>query len=107
MGWFFRKRVSRGPLALNFSKSGIGISTGVRGMRAGISSHGKFYTSASIPGTGIYYRRYYNHHHSAEPSAFAIGFAVAAMAPYLLLAILLFLLLVTALATLAGFWAAG
>jgi hypothetical protein len=37
MGLFFRKRVGLGPLALNFSKSGIGISTGIRGLRAGLS----------------------------------------------------------------------
>jgi hypothetical protein len=31
MGLYFRKRIGLGPLALNFSKSGIGISAGVRG----------------------------------------------------------------------------
>jgi transposase-like protein len=34
MGLFVRKLISLGPLALNFSKSGIGISAGVRGLRA-------------------------------------------------------------------------
>jgi hypothetical protein len=32
IGLYFRKRIGLGPLALNFSKSGIGISTGVRGL---------------------------------------------------------------------------
>jgi hypothetical protein len=32
MGLYFRKRIGLGPLALNFSKSGIGISAGVRGL---------------------------------------------------------------------------
>jgi Protein of unknown function (DUF4236) len=36
MGLFFRKRVGIGPLALNFSKSGIGISAGGRGLHAGL-----------------------------------------------------------------------
>lgn len=46
MGLFFRKRLGFGPLALNFSKSGIDISAGVRGLRAGLTSHGRVYTSA-------------------------------------------------------------
>jgi Protein of unknown function (DUF4236) len=46
MGFFFRKRIGLGPLAVNFSKSGIGISTGIRGLRAGISAHRGVYTSA-------------------------------------------------------------
>jgi hypothetical protein len=49
-GLYFRKRIGLGPLALNFSKSGIGISAGMRGLRAGVSSH---YTSAGLPGTGV------------------------------------------------------
>jgi len=36
-GFYFRKCIGLGPLALNFSKSGIGISAGVRGLRAGLS----------------------------------------------------------------------
>jgi hypothetical protein len=37
MSLFFRKRLGFGPLAVNFSKRGIGISAGVRGFRAGLS----------------------------------------------------------------------
>jgi uncharacterized protein DUF4236 len=36
MGLYFRKCLGLGPLSLNFSRSGIGISTGVRGLRAGL-----------------------------------------------------------------------
>jgi hypothetical protein len=57
MRLYFRKRIGLGPLALNFSKSGIGISTGVRGLRAGISSHRGVYTSAGLPGTGVRFTR--------------------------------------------------
>jgi hypothetical protein len=49
MSFYFKKRRTVGPLALNFSKSGIGISAGVRGLRAGISAHRGVYTSASLP----------------------------------------------------------
>jgi Protein of unknown function (DUF4236) len=57
MGLFFRKRIGLGPLALNFSKSGIGISTGIRGLRAGITSHGRMYSSAGLPGEPLWTRR--------------------------------------------------
>jgi hypothetical protein len=40
MGLFFRKRLGLAPLALNFSKSGLGLSVGVRGFRLGVTSHG-------------------------------------------------------------------
>jgi hypothetical protein len=52
MDFYFRKRIGLGPLALNSSKSGIGISVGVRGLRAGLTSHGHVYTSTGLPGTG-------------------------------------------------------
>ncbi len=42
-----------GPFRLNFSKSGVGVSVGVRGLRTGIKADGTRYTEASIPGTGI------------------------------------------------------
>jgi hypothetical protein len=71
MGLYFRKRLGLGPLALNFSKSGIGISTGVGGLRAGISSHRRVYTSAGLPGTGLRFVKYYRHHHASEPPAHA------------------------------------
>ena len=62
----------RHPLALNFSKSGIGISAGVRRLRAGITSHHRMYTSAGLPGTGLRFVRYYRHHHASEPPAHAV-----------------------------------
>ena len=43
---------------LNFGKRGIGISAGVRGLRVGVDSRGKGYTSAGIPGTGLSVRNY-------------------------------------------------
>jgi Protein of unknown function (DUF4236) len=36
MGLYFRRRLGLGPLSLNFKKSGIGISAGVRGLHAGL-----------------------------------------------------------------------
>ena len=45
-------------IRLNFGKRGIGISAGVRGLRVGVDSRGKAYTSAGIPGTGLSVRKY-------------------------------------------------
>lgn len=50
MGWYFRKSVSLGPLKLNLSKRGIGVSTGVRGARIGIDAKGEPYVSAGKGG---------------------------------------------------------
>ncbi len=43
---------------LNLGKRGVGISAGVRGLRVGVDSRGKQYTSIGIPGTGISARNY-------------------------------------------------
>jgi hypothetical protein len=58
MGWGFRRSLKLGPLKLNFSKSGVGYSVGVRGFRVGKDAKGRFYTATSIPGTGLYNRTY-------------------------------------------------
>jgi hypothetical protein len=59
MGWRFRRSLKLGPVKLNFSKSGIGVSAGVRGFRVGTDAKGRTYTAVSIPGTGLYNRAYY------------------------------------------------
>ena len=84
MGFYFRRRSVLGPLHLNWSKSGLGLSLGVRGLRAGVSSHGKLYTSANLPGSGLFYRKYYGHHHAAQPRPFAVGFWIGVFLPMLL-----------------------
>jgi hypothetical protein len=53
MGFFYRRSIGFGPFRINFSKSGIGASVGVRGFRTGVSSTGRRNTRISIPGTGI------------------------------------------------------
>ena len=56
MGLYFRKSVKLGGgLRLNFSKSGIGLSGGVKGARISTGPRGT-YMNLSIPGTGIGYR---------------------------------------------------
>jgi hypothetical protein len=58
MGFYYRKSVNLGPFRVNLSKSGVGYSVGGRGFRVGTTARGKKYTSFSIPGTGIGYRKY-------------------------------------------------
>ncbi|MGQ9780150.1 MAG: DUF4236 domain-containing protein [Bacillota bacterium] len=50
----FRKsiRLARG-VRLNLSKSGVGLSIGGKGFRVDVGPRG-VYTSADIPGTGLY-----------------------------------------------------
>ena len=55
MGLYFRKSVNLGGgVRLNFSKSGIGISAGVKGARISTGTRGT-YANFSIPGTGVRY----------------------------------------------------
>jgi hypothetical protein len=57
MGFYYRKSVNLGPFRVNIGKSGLGYSVGGRGFRVGTTSRGRKYTSFSIPGTGIGYRK--------------------------------------------------
>jgi len=58
MGLNFRKSISIFPgVKLNLSKSGVGISTGVKGARVSLNSKGQARTTLSVPGTGIYYTK--------------------------------------------------
>jgi hypothetical protein len=59
MGWSFRRSIRLGPLRLNLSKSGIGVSAGIPGLHVGKDAKGRSYSQVSLPGTGIYRRDYY------------------------------------------------
>ncbi|MCZ4291056.1 DUF4236 domain-containing protein [Hoeflea alexandrii] len=51
--FYIRKSVSAGPFRFNFSKSGVGVSVGVRGLRIGTGPRGH-YIHAGVG--GLYYR---------------------------------------------------
>ena len=53
MGFYLRKSVSVGPLRFNLSKSGIGVSAGVKGLRFGVGPRGNY---VHMGRAGIYYR---------------------------------------------------
>ena len=58
MGSFrFRRSVKIAPgIRLNVNKKSVGISGGVRGVRASVNSDGRSTRSVGVPGTGLYYR---------------------------------------------------
>jgi hypothetical protein len=53
MGFYLRKSLSFGPLRFNLSKSGIGVSAGVKGFRVGTSPRGNYVHAGR---GGLYYR---------------------------------------------------
>lgn len=55
MAYYLRKALSFGPLRLNFSKSGLGLSAGVTGARIGIGPKGAYVHGGRH---GLYYRKY-------------------------------------------------
>lgn len=60
MAFGFRRSLRiAGPLRLNLSKSGLGLSLGVPGLHIGSGPRGS-YLRAGLPGTGIYYRKSLN-----------------------------------------------
>ncbi|WP_080727545.1 DUF4236 domain-containing protein [Ralstonia solanacearum] len=42
MGFYVRQSIKVGPLRFNFSKSGVGVSTGVKGLRIGTGPRGNY-----------------------------------------------------------------
>jgi hypothetical protein len=58
VGYFFRRSANFGPLRLNFSKSGIGASVGVKGARVTLTPLGTTYVT--VGSHGVYYRETLN-----------------------------------------------
>ena len=56
MGFSYRKRINMGPLRINVSKSGVGVSAGPKGIRMGIDSKGRSYVRGGAK--GLYYNSY-------------------------------------------------
>jgi hypothetical protein len=54
MSFYIRKSIKFGPIRLNFSKSGVGVSAGVKGARVATGPRG---TYIHLGGGGIYYRQ--------------------------------------------------
>jgi len=54
MGFYIRKAFSAGPIRLNLSKSGLGVSFGVKGARIGKGPRGSYVHAGRY---GLYYRQ--------------------------------------------------
>lgn len=54
MGFYIRKSKDIGNIRINFSKSGIGFSTGVKGFRIGTGPNGNYIHMGK---DGIYYKK--------------------------------------------------
>jgi len=54
MGFYIRKSISVGPLRFNLSKSGVGVSAGVRGLRFGTGPRGNY---VHMGRGGLYYKK--------------------------------------------------
>ncbi len=54
MGFYFRKSVKFGPVRLNLSKSGVGVSGGVKGFRVSTGSRGTYLNAGT---NGLYLRK--------------------------------------------------
>lgn len=55
MSVFFRKSAKFGPIRLNFNKSGVGVSAGIKGLRVGVNAKGKSYIAGGS--NGIYFKQ--------------------------------------------------
>lgn len=53
MGFYLRKSISVGPFRFNLSKSGVGVSAGIKGLRVGTGPRGNY---ISVGRGGLYYR---------------------------------------------------
>lgn len=65
VGLFLRKSVIVGPFRFNFSKSGIGVSAGIKGLRVGSGPRGNYIT---VGKGGLYYRATLNGSHAQVQS---------------------------------------
>lgn len=65
MGWTFRRQIRVGPVNLNLSRSGVGVSAGAGPFRAGVDAKGRRYTNVRGP-FGMYNRQYYSSAHRLD-----------------------------------------
>jgi hypothetical protein len=71
MGFGWRKSFKILPgIRLNASHAGLGMSFGVKGLRHSVHSSGRRTTTASIPGTGLYYQTTHGSGRSSRSQAY-------------------------------------
>ncbi len=67
MGFYLRKSLRVGPIRFNLSKSGIGVSTGIKGFRVGTGPRGNY---VHMGRGGLYYRQTLPASPSGKPAEF-------------------------------------
>lgn len=78
MPFFLRKSVSLGRfLRLNLSKSGVGLSAGVKGLRLGVRADGQPYGFAGRG--GLYWRENLGTRRPGHVTSFAVDFLLIAL----------------------------
>ena len=55
MGFYIRKAIKLGPIRVNLSKSGVGVSVGTKGVRVGVDSLRRLYVH--LGRSGLYFRK--------------------------------------------------
>src|SRR5262245_9125986 len=90
MGWYLRRSIKIGPFRINASKSGLGVSAGVKGARIRVSQRG---TEVHGGRGGIYYRKRIGGPAPIGSSAFGVFGRPLFMAALILAAIVLLLFL--------------
>lgn len=78
LSFYIRKSVSAGPFRFNFSKSGVGVSVGVKGLRIGTGPRGHYIHAGQ---GGLYYRATLGRAGQSRRSARPTRDAVAPSAP--------------------------
>ena len=68
MSFYLRKSIGVGPLRFNLSKSGVGVSIGVKGFRAGAGPRGNY---VHVGRGGVYYRKTLSQPSGSKPSPLA------------------------------------
>jgi len=96
IGFSFRKSLRMGPVRLNLSKSGLGVSAGVKGLRVSTGPRGSYLNAGR---KGLYYRRKLNRKEVASRPGFSplwvsvlLGIALAALLGLVVVAIIAALL---------------
>jgi len=64
MGFYFRRGINFGPIRFNFSKSGIGVSAGIKGARVSTGPRGTYVHAGTH---GFYYRQKIGSHDYQPP----------------------------------------
>jgi hypothetical protein len=87
MPFFIRKSIRLGPfLRLNLSKSGLGLSAGVKGARVGVTPQGRVNLFAGR--FGLYYRERLGQVGEARGRGGVLAFLLAVLAVVALVAVL-------------------